>query len=201
NRSATRGRPPVMSRVLEDSCGMRAMTSPTDTFAPSSRLTSAPGGSVYTAGISVLAKVTSLPLVLTSLIVARKSLPPRCFISSTTVLERPVTSSSCEVTVSPSTKSWNFTSPAPSVMTGSVGSSADVEGAHRELRAGLADRLRGDDANGLADADEPAARQIAPVALSAHAVARLTRDRRAHVDLVHALVLEPADELLIEQRR
>ena len=39
NRSATRGRPPVMSRVFEDSCGMRAMTSPTDTFAPSSRLT------------------------------------------------------------------------------------------------------------------------------------------------------------------
>ena len=27
--SATRGRPPVMSRVLEDSCGMRASTSPT----------------------------------------------------------------------------------------------------------------------------------------------------------------------------
>jgi hypothetical protein len=46
NRSATRGRPPVMSRVFEDSCGMRAMTSPTDTRAPSSRLTSAPVGSV-----------------------------------------------------------------------------------------------------------------------------------------------------------
>ena len=46
NRSATRGRPPVMSRVLDDSCGMRAMTSPTETLAPSSRFTSAPGGSV-----------------------------------------------------------------------------------------------------------------------------------------------------------
>src|SRR5437016_356722 len=43
NRSATRGKPPVMSRVLEDSCGMRAMTSPTETRAPSSRLTSAAG--------------------------------------------------------------------------------------------------------------------------------------------------------------
>jgi len=31
NRSATRGRPPVMSRVLDDSCGMRAITSPTPT--------------------------------------------------------------------------------------------------------------------------------------------------------------------------
>jgi hypothetical protein len=35
NRSATRGRPPVMSRVFEVSCGMRAITSPTDTVAPS----------------------------------------------------------------------------------------------------------------------------------------------------------------------
>jgi hypothetical protein len=46
NRSATRGRPPVMSRVFDDSCGMRAMMSPTDTCAPSTRFTSAPGGSV-----------------------------------------------------------------------------------------------------------------------------------------------------------
>ncbi len=29
----------------------------------------------------------------------------------------------------------------------------DVEGAHRELRTGLADRLSGDDADGLADVD------------------------------------------------
>src|SRR5882672_1664877 len=63
NRSATRGRPPVMSRVFEDSCGIRAITSPTDTFAPSSRLTNAPAGSVYTAGISVLANVTTLTLL------------------------------------------------------------------------------------------------------------------------------------------
>ena len=73
---------------------------------------------MYTAGISVLAKVTSLPLPFTSLMVARTSLPPRCLVSSTTVLESPVTSSSCEVTVRPSTKSWNFTKPATSVTTG-----------------------------------------------------------------------------------
>ena len=109
-----------MSRVFEDSCGMRAMTSPTDTLAPSSRLTSAPGGSVYTAGMSVFAKVTSLPLALTSFIVGRRSLPPRCFGSSTTVLDRPVTSSTCVVTVRPSTKSWNLMKPATSVTTGWV---------------------------------------------------------------------------------
>ena len=31
-RSATRGKPPVMSRVFEDSCGIRAMTSPTVSY-------------------------------------------------------------------------------------------------------------------------------------------------------------------------
>ena len=46
---------------------------------------------------------------------------------------------------------------------------ADVERAHRELRARLADRLAGDDADRLADVDLVAARQVAPVALGAHA--------------------------------
>ena len=35
---------------------------------------------------------------------------------------------------------------------------ADVEGAHGELRAGLADRLGGDDADGLAEVHHVAAR-------------------------------------------
>ena len=43
---------------------------------------------------------------------------------------------------------------------------ADVEGPHRELRARLADRLRGDHADRLAEVHELAARQIAPVALA-----------------------------------
>jgi hypothetical protein len=40
----------------------------------------------------------------------------------------------------------------------------DVEGAHRELRARLADRLRGDDADRFADVDQAAAGQVAAVA-------------------------------------
>ena len=40
----------------------------------------------------------------------------------------------------------------------------DVERAHRELRARLADRLGGDDADRLADVDAVAAGEIAPVA-------------------------------------
>ena len=47
---------------------------------------------------------------------------------------------------------------------------ADVERTHRELRAGLTDRLGGDDADRLADVDRRTAGKIAPVALGAHAV-------------------------------
>jgi hypothetical protein len=43
----------------------------------------------------------------------------------------------------------------------------DVEGAHRQLRARLADRLRGDHADRLADVDQAAAAQVAAVALGA----------------------------------
>ncbi len=42
NSSATRGRPPVMSRVFEVSCGMRASTSPTATCWPSFTVMSEP---------------------------------------------------------------------------------------------------------------------------------------------------------------
>ena len=39
NKSATRGRPPVISRVFELACGIRASASPMFTSAPSSRFT------------------------------------------------------------------------------------------------------------------------------------------------------------------
>ena len=55
---------------------------------------------------------------------------------------------------------------------GPRGRAADVEGAHRQLRAGLADRLRGDHAHRLADVDDPPATEVAAVAVAAHAVAR-----------------------------
>src|SRR5690606_31559690 len=46
----------------------------------------------------------------------------------------------------------------------------DVERAHRELRTGLTDRLRGDDADSFTVVDRRAAGKIAPVALAADAV-------------------------------
>jgi phage tail tape-measure protein len=53
---------------------------------------------------------------------------------------------------------------------GDLRRAADVEGAHGELGARLADRLGGDDADRLAQIDRRAARQIAPVAGCADAV-------------------------------
>ena len=77
---------------------------------------------------------------------------------------------------------------------------ADVEGTHRQLRARLADRLRGNDAHRLADVDQRTTAQIAAVALRAQAVARIAGQRRAHLDFVDAARLDCIDRLLIEQR-
>ena len=77
---------------------------------------------------------------------------------------------------------------------------ADVERAHRELRARLADRLRRDDADGFAAVHAMTARQVAAVALRADAVLRLAGDRRTHEHLVDRVLLEHLDGALVEQR-
>ena len=76
---------------------------------------------------------------------------------------------------------------------------ADMEGAHRQLRAGLADRLRRDDADRLADVDDRAARQIAPVALAADADLRLAGQHRADRHRVDAGPLDRVDRVLVDQ--
>ena len=58
-----------------------------------------------------------------------------------------------------------------------AGDAAGVERAHRQLGAGLADRLGGDDADRLAGADEVAGRQVAAVAEAADAVPCLAAER------------------------
>src|SRR6185503_7821796 len=82
---------------------------------------------------------------------------------------------------------------------GARSGATDVERAHRQLRAGLADRLRGDHADSLADVDEMTAAQVAPVARGAKAVTRVAGERRAHLDLVDAEHLDPLDLVLAEQ--
>ena len=76
---------------------------------------------------------------------------------------------------------------------------ADMEGAHRQLRAGLADRLRRDDADRLADIDDRAARQVAPIALAAHADLRLAGQHRADRHRVDAGPLDRVDRVLVDQ--
>ena len=58
-----------------------------------------------------------------------------------------------------------------------AGDAAGVERPHRQLRAGLADRLGGDDADRLAGADHLAGGEVAAVARAADAVAGLAGQR------------------------
>ncbi|CFW85983.1 Uncharacterised protein [Bordetella pertussis] len=75
----------------------------------------------------------------------------------------------------------------------------DVERPHGELRARFADRLRGDDADGLAHVDVRTAAQIAAIAMRAQAVTRFARQRRADLDFVHAQAVDQVDQVFVEQ--
>src|SRR5690606_19948801 len=77
---------------------------------------------------------------------------------------------------------------------------ADVEGAHGQLRARLADRLRRDNANGFADVYRRTAGEVTPVALGADALIRLTNQRRANLGRLHFGFLDRLDHRLVEQR-
>src|SRR5262249_55618518 len=71
-----------------------------------------------------------------------------------------------------------------------TGDAADVEGSHGELRARLADRLRGDDADGHPVFDGVAGGEVHPVAALAHAQRRLAGHRTANGNLVEAELFE-----------
>ena len=74
----------------------------------------------------------------------------------------------------------------------------DVEGAHRQLRARLADRLRGDHADRFADVDQAATTQVAAVALGADAEARAAGQCGAHLDFVDACRFEHVEHVFVE---
>ena len=69
---------------------------------------------------------------------------------------------------------------------GDLRRAADVERAHGELGARLANRLRRNHADRLAHVDRGAAREIAPVAGAADAVGRFTGEHGADFQLLHA---------------
>src|SRR5438309_1549876 len=73
------------------------------------------------------------------------------------------------------------------------GRAADVEGAHGQLRAGLADRLRGDDADRLTDVHLPPASEVATVALDADSPPGLAGEDRADLHLLQARLLDLLD--------
>ncbi len=80
------------------------------------------------------------------------------------------------------------------------GDAADVEGPHRQLRAGLADGLGGDDAAGLAELDHLAGGRRAAVAELADAPLGLAGQDRADLDPLDAQVLELLGDLLGDLR-
>ncbi len=75
------------------------------------------------------------------------------------------------------------------------GDAACVEGAHRQLRARLADRLGSDDAHRHALLDEPARGHVHAVALGADAKVGFTGQRRTDKDGLDAQVLDLARSL------
>ena len=83
---------------------------------------------------------------------------------------------------------------------GDLSRAADVERAHGELGARLADRLRRDHADRLAHVDRRAAGEIAPVAGAAHAVGVLAGEHRADLQLLHVGLDDRLDLGLAEQR-
>ena len=76
----------------------------------------------------------------------------------------------------------------------------DVERTHRQLRAGFADGLRGDDADRFTHVDAMTTREVAAVALRANAIAGLAGDGRTHLHLVDAFLFEQLDHLFVDQR-
>ena len=66
----------------------------------------------------------------------------------------------------------------------------DVEGAHRQLSARLANGLRGNDADGFTMLGALAGGEVAPITTGTNAVLCLAGERRPHLDAVEANVLD-----------
>src|SRR5205814_9610843 len=73
--------------------------------------------------------------------------------------------------------------------------STDVEGAHGELRAWLADGLRGDHAGGFAEFDHASGGEVASVTGDADAALRLARQHGTDLHPLDARRLDSAGEL------
>ena len=68
-----------------------------------------------------------------------------------------------------------------------------------QLRAGLADGLRGDDAHGLADVDQLAVGHVGAVAARAHAGGRLAGQHAAHGDFLDSGRADAVGDVVVDQ--
>ena len=82
-----------------------------------------------------------------------------------------------------------------------AGHTTGVEGPHRQLGAGLTDRLGGDDADGLAELDRLAGRERTAVAHRTDAELGVAREHRAHTHPVDRLVVAQRDHLVVADDR
>ena len=112
----------MISLVLDATNGILAITSPAVIFCPFTRFTKPPAGRGYTAGCLNSPTSTGLPLESTISIVGLMSLPADVLSATSMIstLDKPVNSSSCSLTVTPSSISENFTLPAVSEIIGLV---------------------------------------------------------------------------------
>ena len=76
---------------------------------------------------------------------------------------------------------------------------ADVEGPHRQLRAGLADRLRGDDADRFAQLHKLAGREVAAVAMRANAAPGFAGQDGANLEALDADLFDRRGDRLVDQ--
>ena len=85
------------------------------------------------------------------------------------------------------------------LLEGLAGGAADMKRPHGQLRARLADRLCGDDADCFAKFDKLASREIASVAHGANAAAAFTSQHRANLELLHTDALKFRGDLFINE--
>ena len=122
NRSATLGRPPVISLVFDATTGILAITSPAVIFWPSCKLIKADDGNGYVAGALKSPTKTTLPLPSTIETDGLRSLPADGLSATSiiSILLKPVKSSVWDLTVTPSSISVNLILPDVSVIIGLV---------------------------------------------------------------------------------